>query len=84
MPRYQADLGALEHLTRDDSPLKVHVRPTGLAVTSFQFWDASRVGLGQSLWFMGSDKVDVFYGLWDEDAAGRRQTGGSSATKCWE
>jgi hypothetical protein len=34
------------------------------------FGDASGMGFGQSLWFMGRPDVDVFFGLWDERASG--------------
>jgi hypothetical protein len=32
--------------------------------------DASGVGFGQSLWFLGREDVNVFYGLWDRKASG--------------
>jgi len=32
------------------------------------FGDTSGVGFGQSLWFLHGEDVDVFYGLWDEEA----------------
>jgi hypothetical protein len=69
VPRFHNDLHALETLTAMECPPTVRIRPTATAATGFQFGDASGVGFGQSLWFLGHDDVDVFYGLWDNDAA---------------
>jgi hypothetical protein len=40
-----------------------------MAATGVMFGDASGMGFGQSLWFMGRPDVDVFFGLWDETAS---------------
>jgi hypothetical protein len=64
------DLRALGELTASAEPPRVPVRPTATAAAGFMFGDASGMGFGQSLWFMGRPDVDVFFGLWDERASG--------------
>jgi hypothetical protein len=68
--RLGQDLRALGELTASAEPPRVPVRPTATAATGFMFGDASGMGFGQSLWFMGGPDVDVFFGLWDETASG--------------
>lgn len=69
VPRLANDLRALEELTAAKEPPRVRVRPTTSAAVAFIFGDASGAGFGQSLWLLGEDDVDVFYGTWDEWAA---------------
>jgi hypothetical protein len=68
--RLGQDLRALGALTDSAEPPRVQVRPTATAAAGFMFGDASGMGFGQSLWFMGRPDVDVFFGLWDEIASG--------------
>jgi hypothetical protein len=68
VPRLKNDLQALLELTEGDEPPRMQVRPTATAAIGFMFGDASGVGFGQSLWFLHGEDVDVFYGLWDEEA----------------
>jgi len=70
VPRLGNDLRALGELTAAAEPPRVPVRPTATAAAGFMFGDASGMGFGQSLWFMGRPDVDVFFGLWDEIASG--------------
>ena len=49
----------------------MRVRPSGAAAVAFIYGDASGAGFGQSLWMLGVEDVDIFYGLWDKKAAGR-------------
>jgi len=67
--RFVHDLEALEALTEPDLPPCVRARPVATACTGFAFGDASGVGFGQSLWLLGGDDIDVFYGLWGDDAS---------------
>lgn len=71
VPRLANDLRALEELTASEHPPKVRVRPTATATVAFLFGDASGAGFGQSLWMLGEEDVDVFYGLWEPWAAAR-------------
>lgn len=66
--RLANDLRALEELTESVTAPRVQVRPTATAAAGFMFGDASGVGFGQSLWLLGAADVDVFYGLWDDEA----------------
>jgi hypothetical protein len=67
--RLANDLRALGELTASAEPPRVQVRPTATAAAGFMFGDASGMGFGQSLWFLGRPDVDVFFGLWDESAS---------------
>jgi hypothetical protein len=69
VPRLRDDLQALEELTETNEAPRVQVRPTATAAAGFMFGDASGVGFGQSLWFLAQEDVDVFYGLWNGEAA---------------
>ena len=68
VPRFVYDLEALEVHTEMDCPPCVRVRPVAMACTGFTFGDTCRVGFGQSLWLLGADDIDVFYGLWGDAA----------------
>jgi hypothetical protein len=68
--RLANDLRALGELTDSTEPPRVQVCPTTTAAAGFMFGDASGMGFGQSLWFMGRPDVDVFFGLWDAIASG--------------
>jgi hypothetical protein len=70
VPRLADDLGALEELTEMTEAPKVQARPTATATAGFMFGDASGVGFGQSLWLLGREDVDMFYGLWDKKTSG--------------
>jgi hypothetical protein len=67
--RFGDDLLALEALTESPHPPRVRARASATASTGFAFGDASGAGFGQSLWLLGTDEVDVFYGLWEADAS---------------
>jgi hypothetical protein len=68
--RLRGDLQALGELTESAAAPTVQVRLTATAAAGFMFGDASGVGFGQSLWFLAQKDVDVFYGLWNREAAG--------------
>ena len=38
----------------------------GLGSSGVHVWGRSGAGFGQSLWLLGGDEVDIFYGAWDE------------------
>jgi hypothetical protein len=69
VPRFADDLEALEGLTESVLPPCVRARPVATACTGFTFGDASGVGFGQSLWLLGGDDIDVFYGLWGDSVS---------------
>ena len=69
VPRFTHDLEALEALTEPDLPPCIRARPVHTACTIFTFGDASGVGFGQSLWLLGDNDIDVFYGLWGDGAS---------------
>ena len=65
--RFLSDLQALEELTEALHQPRIPARPTATACAAFGFGDASGAGFGQSLWLMGEEDIDVFYGLWEAD-----------------
>jgi hypothetical protein len=67
--RFVYDLEALEVLTETDCPPCIKVRPVAMACTGFTFGDMCGVGFGQSLWLLGANNINVFYGLWGDDAS---------------
>jgi hypothetical protein len=71
VPRLVRDLEALEELTTAEEPPAIRVRPVATATVAFMYGDASGAGFGQSLWLLGAEEVDVFYGIWDQRAAGK-------------
>jgi hypothetical protein len=78
----RGDLQALGELTESTEAPRVQVRPTDTAAAGFMFGDVLRVGFGQSLWFLGQEDVDLFYGLWNGKASGNTHpTGRNSTTK---
>jgi hypothetical protein len=47
----------------------IPVRPTTMACTAFMFGDgASGTRFRQSHWLLGGEEIDIFHGLWDDEA----------------
>jgi hypothetical protein len=69
MGRLEQDLRALERLMQSPHPPTILARPTVTACVAFIFEDASGTGFGQSLWLLGGEEIDIFHGLWDDEAA---------------
>lgn len=67
--RSPGDLQALDELTEAPHPPQIIARPSATACAAFGFGDASGAGFGQSLWLMGEEDIDVFYGLWAADVS---------------
>jgi hypothetical protein len=67
--RLKQDLRVLEMLMQPLQPPSIPARPTATVCTAFMFGDASGTGFGQSLWLLGGEEIDIFHGLWDDEAA---------------
>jgi hypothetical protein len=71
VPRLARDLESLEELTVAEEPPEIRVCPVATTSVAFMYGDVSGAGFGQSLWLLGAEEVDVFYGLWDQQVAGK-------------
>jgi hypothetical protein len=71
VPRLARDLEALKELTVAEEPPEIRVHPVTTASVAFIYGDALGAGFGQSLWLLRAEEVDVFYGLWDQQAVGK-------------
>lgn len=49
----------------------IPVRAIAMACAAFMFGDASGTGFRQSLWLLGGEEIDIFHGLWDDEAVER-------------
>jgi hypothetical protein len=67
--RFGNDLLALEALTESPHLPRVRARPSATASTGFAFVNASGAGFGQSLSLLGTEEVNVLYGLWEADTS---------------
>jgi len=63
IPRFKADLEALNKFFESDLPVEVPVRSTHLAYVVYGFGDTSKEGFGNSL--LLNDKLSVHIGIWN-------------------